>query len=375
MRQAVQPSQPVISQTSQLRSKFSQLTDLLQNTALQRGISLSEVAVPASRKPGKDQPKRVSLEDVRTNFRSFTTASTSGTSGSKSPPVRRVSTGAITPAFLKQKNRQDKALLQSLGVADASTDVEEPVWQPSQSSAVSKPSVVTIPSSSNSSQVSVGNSIGTASWAAATQTTATSSKKSSSNAVSPSDIMLQPSGAERGNRSVSEASGSSRESGQVGTGTTWSSAATTSGAAAHGWPFDSSNAITTAHTQIQHGTVGNAVNSTLMAHGEAESGVGSRVNPPARGATISNHERSDHEVDTHADRIKTSGVNVNITLAQADGEVTKTGTSASGNKSALSQSVPLKTSVKITNPGSLPTSKQRKGVWQRLFCCGCCTKE
>ena len=126
-----QGMQPISSQTSQLRNKFSQLTDLLQNTALQRGISLSEVAVPATRKPSKDQPKRSSLDEIRTNFRSFTQGSSSGAEG-RSAPLRRVSTGAITPAFMKEKDRKDKALLESLGVADAGVKQEEDsVWQAS----------------------------------------------------------------------------------------------------------------------------------------------------------------------------------------------------------------------------------------------------
>ena len=123
--------QPISSQTSQLRNKFSQLTDLLQNTALQRGISLSEVAVPATRKPSKDQPKRSSLDEIRTNFRSFTQGSSSGAEA-RNAPLRRVSTGAITPAFMKEKDRKDKALLESLGVADAGAgEEEESAWQAS----------------------------------------------------------------------------------------------------------------------------------------------------------------------------------------------------------------------------------------------------
>lgn len=113
-------TQPVTSPASQLRSKYGQLTDLLQSTALQRGISLSQVPIPPTQKSGKGQPKRVSLEEVRTSFRSFT-ASTAANS-SKPAPLRRVSTGAITPAFLKEKDKQDKALLESLGVADAAAD-------------------------------------------------------------------------------------------------------------------------------------------------------------------------------------------------------------------------------------------------------------
>ena len=111
-------AQPVTSPASQLRTKYGQLTDLLQSTALQRGISLSQVPIPPTHKPGKGQHKRMSLEEVRTSFRSFTTTS-SAAGSSKPAPLRRVSTGAITLAFLKEKDKQDKALLESLGVADA----------------------------------------------------------------------------------------------------------------------------------------------------------------------------------------------------------------------------------------------------------------
>ena len=111
--------QPIASQASQLRTKFGQLTDLLQHTALQRGISLSEVPIPATRKPNDGQNKRVSLEEVRISFRSFTMASSSAVTAGKSAPIRRVSTGAITPAFLKEKDKVDRALLDSLGIAGA----------------------------------------------------------------------------------------------------------------------------------------------------------------------------------------------------------------------------------------------------------------
>ena len=125
MDTAAQPqldqAQPVTSPASQLRTKYGQLTDLLQSTALQRGISLSQVPIPPTQKYGKGQQKRVSLEEVRTSFRSFTTASTAAGS-SKAAPIRRVSTGAITLAFLKEKDKQDKALLESLGVADAAAE-------------------------------------------------------------------------------------------------------------------------------------------------------------------------------------------------------------------------------------------------------------
>ena len=114
-------AQPVASPASQLRTKYGQLADLLQSTALQRGISLSQVPIPPTHKPGKGQQKRVSLEEVRTSFRSFTT-SCSAAGSSKPAPLRRVSTGGLTPAFLKEKDKQDKALLESLGVADAAAE-------------------------------------------------------------------------------------------------------------------------------------------------------------------------------------------------------------------------------------------------------------
>lgn len=136
-------AQPAASPASQLRTKYGQLTDLLQSTALQRGISLSQVPIPPTHKPGKDQHKRVSLEEVRTSFRSFT-ATSSAAGSSKAAPLRRVSTGAITPAFLKEKDKQDKALLESLGVADAAPEgssdaavavdaAAPPTWAPKQS--------------------------------------------------------------------------------------------------------------------------------------------------------------------------------------------------------------------------------------------------
>lgn len=128
-----QPQQ-VASPASQLRTKYTQLTNLLQSTALQRGISLSQVPIPATHnRPGSAQQKRVSLEEVRTSFRSFTTAS-SAAGSSKPAPLRRVSTGAITPAFLKRKDKQDQELLEALSEADAAEDATAPTWPPNPSS-------------------------------------------------------------------------------------------------------------------------------------------------------------------------------------------------------------------------------------------------
>lgn len=138
------PAQATVSPASKLRTKYGQLTDLLQNTALQRGISLSQVPIPPTGRPGMGSQKRASFDEVRTSFRSFTAASRSAVSSSKPAPSRRVSTGAITPAFLKEKNRQDTALLKSLGVADAAAEADgnaaaanaaaAPRWAPKQSS-------------------------------------------------------------------------------------------------------------------------------------------------------------------------------------------------------------------------------------------------
>lgn len=90
--------------------------------------------IPATHnKPGSGQQKRVSLEEVRTSFRSFTTAS-SAAGSSKPAPLRRVSTGAITPAFLKKKDKQDQELLEALSEADAAADATAPTWAPNPSS-------------------------------------------------------------------------------------------------------------------------------------------------------------------------------------------------------------------------------------------------
>lgn len=100
--------------------KFGNLTSLIQNTALQRDLSLTEVPVPA--KHSRDQSKgRRSLEEVRASFRSLTQGNLDSTP--KPLPARRVSTGAITPAFLEEKTRRDTALLASLGFPGDSADL------------------------------------------------------------------------------------------------------------------------------------------------------------------------------------------------------------------------------------------------------------
>lgn len=102
--------------SSNLQHKYGKFVNLLEVTALQRGLSLSEVAVPA--KPNKSQNRaRRSLEEVRASFRSVTQEKLD--TSPKLSPARRVSTGALTTAFLEEKNRRDKALLASLGFSDA----------------------------------------------------------------------------------------------------------------------------------------------------------------------------------------------------------------------------------------------------------------
>ena len=108
--------------SSNLQHKYGKFVSLLEVTALQRGLSLSEVAVPA--KPNKSQNRaRRSLEEVRASFRSVTQEKLD--TSPKSSPARRVSTGALTTAFLEEKNRRDKALLASLGFSDDADDLPE----------------------------------------------------------------------------------------------------------------------------------------------------------------------------------------------------------------------------------------------------------
>lgn len=378
--QAGQPVQPIMSQTSQLRSKFSQLTHLLQNTALQRGISLSEVAVPASRKPGKTQ-ERVSLEDLRTNVRSFTEMTGAGSNGSgKSPPARRVSTGAITPAFLKEKSRQDKALLESLGVAVAGTDAVEPAWQPSERSSVPR---------SASSRAVVISSSGSRDHA------------DSSSGISTSDIRLQDSGKVDAERmtATTDCSQSSNPAQSFGDAqTSQDTQATSTGAIVPGterpaWVSteasrnnsqvqagsDGSSPTGAAHPQGSGSTMQGLPSSTVAAPMDASStqAVWADVNamgmPGAREvshapqATTSGQHQHIEAMDG------LSGVSVSVTVAEGWGPAKTDGTVMEG-KAAMAQS---EAPVQGTPPGRNGTSagKQQRGLWRRLFCCGCGTKE
>lgn len=121
--------------------KFGKLTDVLTQQALSRELSLSEVPVPV--KPSKGQTKaRTSLEEVKASFRSITQA-TSGSS--KSSPARRVSTGAITPAFLEDKTRRDTALLVDLGFPEEGADVRENSSRRASTSALQSATADTLP--------------------------------------------------------------------------------------------------------------------------------------------------------------------------------------------------------------------------------------
>ena len=377
--QAGQPVQPIMSQTSQLRSKFSQLTHLLQNTALQRGISLSEVAVPASRKPGKTQ-ERVSLEDLRTNVRSFTEMTGAGSNGSgKSPPARRVSTGAITPAFLKEKSRQDKALLESLGVAVAGTDAVEPAWQPSERS--------TVPRTVSSRAVVVTSSSGSR------------DRADSSSGISTSDIKLQDGGkvdAEHMTATTDRSQSSNPAQSSGDAQTSQDTQATSTGAIVPraerpAWASteasrnnsqvpanrDGGSATGAAHPQGLGSTVQGPPSSLVAAPMATSStqAVQADVNAMGMpGGREVSHAPQATTSDQHQQAgTRGSGVSVSVTVAEGGGPAKTDGTVMEG-KAAMAQS---EAPVKGTPPGRNGTSagKQQRGLWRRLFCCGCGTKE
>lgn len=113
----------VPSVSAELQERYGDLSGRLETAALQRGVSLTQVPVRGEPNPKLAPRHRESFEELRTRMNSFTEGY--GTvSSSKALPARRVSTGAITPAFLEQKNRRDEALLASL---DYSADLPEPV--------------------------------------------------------------------------------------------------------------------------------------------------------------------------------------------------------------------------------------------------------
>lgn len=105
-----------------LKREYGNLSSLIQNTALQRDMSLSQVPVPVKRSKGQAKTRR-SLEEVRASIRSFTQGNLD--ISPKPVPARRVSTGAITPAFLEEKTRRDTALLASLGFSSEVAEVCE----------------------------------------------------------------------------------------------------------------------------------------------------------------------------------------------------------------------------------------------------------
>ena len=380
-----QAMQPVASQTSQLRSKFSQLTALLQSTALQRGISLSQVAVPATRKPTNHQPQRISLEDLRTNFRSFTEASSSNSS-STSPPVRRVSTGAITPAFLQQKHRQDKALLASLGVADAGTDSLGPVWQPMDSTAVAK-----LAPAAAIATVTTGRSSGSIAHVSPANV-------STGTAISLSDIKLQSSALHTGNSGrphstadtdrlpasnaeQSTGSGSAAASnvatGSVAAGSKDSQAETSYAALSGDPPSTAADSQDWIENQGWHSVEGGVASTTEF---EADTGTGAKHSLPALSSNVTmpqttsgSQTKSGQQTEVDVGGIKASGVNVSVSLANADGQVVK---KAGVNSLAKSDVVHSGASPKssVHDNGGLTARQQEQSLWQRLFCCGCCTK-
>ena len=363
--QAVQPVQPLASQSSQLRSKFSQLASLLQSTALQRGISLSEVAVPAP------------LEEVKTNFRSFTEAGATATTAgsSKSPPARRVSTGAITPAFLKEKNKQDKALLESLGVAVAGADTVEPGWQASEHSTVTRSAsfwavtgssgdgtdhysdiahscINPQSSSSVNSQAQVPRLTHVSEW------THDSSAAQSLRVAQDSTTAQSSQDAQRVTAVAAAAAVTSRTS--------------SLGTAANGVePLHSRSA---AQMQSDRTIIQGSLNSleapnmgSTMAMPDTNSdGVASQ-------ATMLGQNGVASEAENKMDGTRPSGATVNITVVQAGSGPAKVNNSASQQIAALAPTEELAPGI-LPDTKPMPVGKQQRTFWQKLFCCGCCTK-
>lgn len=374
--QAVQPVQPIASQSSQLRSKFSQLANLLQSTALQRGISLSEVAVPATRKPSKEQRQRVSLEEVKTNFRSFTEATgATGTtaSSSKSPPARRVSTGAITPAFLKEKNKQDKALLESLGVAVAGAGTVEPGWQASEHSAVTR-------SASSRAVTSCSGDAGTDHGSLIAQSCINQQSSSDVNSqvqmprLTHVSEWTQTSNAAQSSSAAqdSTAAQSSQDAQSVSADAAGLTSSTSSlGTAANGAePVHSSTA---AHMRDDRTIIQGTLNSLEAPHMGSTMAMPDAVrNGVASQATMLGQEGAVSEADK-MDGVRPSGATVNMTVVQAGGGAAKVDNSVSQQKSALAPTEELSTEI-LPDNDPMPVGKQQRRFWQKLFCCGCCTK-
>jgi len=375
--QAMQPVQPLASQSSQLRSKFSQLANLLQNTALQRGISLSEVAVPATRKPSKEQRQRVSLAEVRTNFRSFTeaTGATATTaSSSKSPPARRVSTGAITPAFLKEKNKQDKALLESLGVAVAGADAVEPGWEACEHSAVTR---------SASSRAVTGSSGDAGTDHCSDIAQSCINPQSSSDVNSQAQIprlthvseWTHASGAAQSSRAAQDSTAAqsfqdAQRSSADAAGVT--SSTSSLGTAANGAePVHSSTA---AHMQSDRTIIQGTLNSLEAPHmGSTMAMPDATRNGVASQATLLGKKGAVSEADNKTDVTKPSGATASIIVVQACSGPAKVNNSVSQQKSALAPTEELSTGI-LPDTKPMPVGKQQRRFWQKMFCCGCCTK-
>ena len=375
--QAMQPVQPIASQSSQLRSKFGQLASLLQSTALQRGISLSEVAVPATRKPSKEQRNRVSLEEVKTNFRSFTEATWATeitASCSKSPPARRVSTGAITPAFLKEKNKQDKALLESLGVAVAGADTVEPGWQAREHNAVTR---------SASSRAVTGSSgdAGTDHCSDVSQSCINPHLSSDVNGQAQIPCLTHVSEwthASSGAQSSSIAQDSiAAQSSQDAQRVVADAAGMTSSTSSLDTAANGAEAVrshTAAHMQGDRTITQKTPNSleapymgSTMAMPDATStGIASQ-------ATTLGQEGAVSEADTKMDGNRLNGATVNVTVVQAGGGPAKVDNSVSHQKSALAPTGELSTGM-LPGIDPFPVGRQQRRFWHKLFCCGCCTK-
>ena len=376
--QAVQPVQPLASQSSQLRSKFSQLASLLQSTALQRGISLSEVAVPATRKPSKEQRQHVSLEEVKTNFRSFTEAGATATTAgsSKSPPARRVSTGAITPAFLKEKNKQDKALLESLGVAVAGADTVEPGWQASEHSTVTR-------SASFRAVTGSSGDAGTDHYSDIAHSCINPQSSSSVNSQAQVPRLTHvsewthDSSAAQSLRVAQDSTTAQSSQDAQRVSADAAAAAVTSitsslGTAANGVePLHSRSA---AQMQSDRTIIQGSLNSleapnmgSTMAMPDTNSdGVASQ-------ATMLGQNGVASEAENKMDGTRPSGATVNITVVQAGSGPAKVNNSASQQIAALAPTEELAPGI-LPDTKPMPVGKQQRTFWQKLFCCGCCTK-
>ncbi len=131
---------------------------------------------------------------------------------------------------------------------------------------------------------------------------------------------------------------------------------------------------TAAHMQSDRTIIQGTLNSLEAPHmGSTMAMPDATRNGVASQATLLGKKGAVSEADNKTDVTKPSGATASIIVVQAGSGPAKVNNSVSQQKSALAPTEELSTGI-LPDTKPMPVGKQQRRFWQKLFCCGCCTK-